>query len=62
MGYYGMSIAASMRRDLGALYFKLMREVSAYSEDGANILIKHGWLEQPPMAPDRKAIAQGKKQ
>ena len=61
MGYYGTGIAASQRRDLGAMYFRLMAEVSAFCEDGVNILIKHGWLEQPPTAPNRKTIAKGKK-
>jgi hypothetical protein len=31
--------------------------VGDYVEDGANILIDHGWMEQPPQAVDREALA-----
>ncbi|WP_462413724.1 hypothetical protein [Neobacillus sp. Marseille-QA0830] len=27
-----------------------------YAEDGANIMIKHGWLEEPPQADDREEL------
>jgi hypothetical protein len=30
-------------------------------EDGANLMIGNGWLEQPPTAPDRKELVLGKK-
>jgi len=33
------------------------QEVAALGEDGAQIMIKHGWLEQPPQAADRKELA-----
>ncbi|WP_284286306.1 hypothetical protein [Alicyclobacillus fastidiosus] len=35
-------------------------EVMLYAEDGAEIAIYNGWLEQPPMADDRKALARHK--
>ncbi|GAB3043359.1 DUF3231 family protein [Virgibacillus ainsalahensis] len=57
IGQYGVSMAASPRRDLGTHYARLTTEVAAYSEDGANILIDNGWMEQPPMAADRKELA-----
>lgn len=52
-----MSIAASQRSDLGVMYSRLMTEVLKYGEDGVNILIDEGWLEQPPLAPDRDALS-----
>lgn len=57
VGNYGVSIAASQRSDLGVMYSRLMTEVLKYGEDGANILIDEGWLEQPPLAPDRDALS-----
>lgn len=56
-GNYGVSIAASQRSDLGVMYSRLMTEVLKYGEDGVNILIDEGWLEQPPLAPDRDALS-----
>ncbi|WP_338448446.1 DUF3231 family protein [Niallia oryzisoli] len=52
IGYYGTAIAASLRRDLGLKYMSLIPEVALYVEDGANIMIKHGWMEEPPQAVD----------
>jgi hypothetical protein len=56
VGYYGTAISQSPRGDISAMYNRLSLEVQMYSEDGANILIKNGWLEQPPMASDRDEL------
>jgi hypothetical protein len=53
VGNYGMAMAASPRRDVGMRYASLIPEIALYAEDGANILIKHGWMEEPPQADDR---------
>lgn len=57
IGQYGMSIATSPRHDLGVMYTRLAGEIGHYSEDGANIMINHGWMEQPPKAADRKKLS-----
>lgn len=57
IGFYGSSMATSPRRDLGSHYERLMLEIVKYAEDGANIMINNGWLEQPPMALDRDELA-----
>jgi len=57
MGAYGAAKSASARRDLGLMYTKLAAEVAGYSNDAAEILIDHGWMEQPPMAANRKKLA-----
>lgn len=57
LGQYGASMAASPRRDLGTHYTRLTAEIAAYAEDGANIMIDNAWMEQPPMAADRKDLA-----
>lgn len=58
IGNFGMSLAASPRRDLGLKYASLIPEISLYAEDGANIMIEHGWLEEPPIADDRDQLIQ----
>lgn len=57
IGNYGTSMAASPRRDIGMRYASLVPEISLYAEDGANIMIKHGWLEEPPQTDDRDKLA-----
>ncbi|WP_223821033.1 DUF3231 family protein [Bacillus sp. S3] len=59
IGNFGMAMAASPRRDLGTKYASLIPEISLYAEDGANIMIKHGWLEEPPQADDREDLVKG---
>lgn len=60
VGFYGTSMSASPRRDLGMTYNRLLNEILKYAEDGANIMIKHGWMEEPPRALDRDELAKKK--
>jgi hypothetical protein len=62
VGYYGTAISQSPRADISTMYNRLSLEVQLYAEDGANIMIKNGWLEQPPMASDRDELIRRKKQ
>jgi hypothetical protein len=62
VGYYGTAISQSPRGDISSMYNRLSVEVQMYSEDGANIMIKNGWLEQPPMASDRDELIRKKSQ
>ncbi|WP_423798385.1 DUF3231 family protein [Neobacillus sp. SAB-20_R2A] len=57
VGYFGAGLSVSQRRDLGVEYAKMIAEMGLYAEDGAQLLIKNGWLEQPPMADDREKLA-----
>ncbi|WP_188454846.1 DUF3231 family protein [Virgibacillus oceani] len=50
---YGTAMGASPRKDIGVKYALLLAEVTLYTEDGANLMIDHGWLEEPPQAPGR---------
>jgi hypothetical protein len=61
VGYYGASMGTSQRRDIGAMYSRLIGEVAQYTEDGANIMINNAWMEQPPTAVDRDALVSNKK-
>ena len=60
LGYNGAAMSVSQRKDLSLQYIRLMAEMGQYAEDGANLLIKNGWLEQPPTIDDREAIAKKK--
>ncbi len=60
VGYYGTAVSQSPRVDISVMYNRLSLEVQMYSEDGANIMIKNGWLEQPPMASDRDKLIRKK--
>ncbi len=57
VGFYGTSISTCIRRDLTLHYDRLTQEILKYSEDGANILISNGWMEEPPRAIDRDELA-----
>jgi len=57
MANYGAALGASTRVDVAVDYARLMAEVAQFGEDGAQMMIKHGWLEQPPQAADRKELA-----
>ncbi|MBP1941040.1 DUF3231 family protein [Cytobacillus luteolus] len=57
LGYYGAAVSVCQRRDLSAHFLRLMAEIGQYAEDGANLLIKNGWLEQPPTVTDRESLA-----
>ncbi|MDQ0257027.1 hypothetical protein J2S74_004472 [Evansella vedderi] len=61
IAFYGTAFSVNSRRDLAAKYLKLCTELALYAEDGANFMISEGWLEQPPLASDRRQLSQGKK-
>ena len=42
---YGAGIAWSLRKDLGANYYRLIAEVIQYAHDGAVIMIENNWLD-----------------
>ncbi|WP_280771756.1 DUF3231 family protein [Salipaludibacillus daqingensis] len=57
VGYYGASISASPRRDIGVMYSRLIGEILKFADDGTKMMIKYGWLEEPPRALDRDELA-----
>ncbi len=48
VGAYGVSLAASPRHDIGAKYVKFMANAGMYAEKGTKIMMKNGWMEEPP--------------
>ncbi len=56
---YANGASLNGRKDISTLYAKCQLDVSLYAEDGANIMIDHGWMEQPPEAIDRDKLHAG---
>ncbi|GAB3794634.1 DUF3231 family protein [Virgibacillus kimchii] len=57
VGNYATAGAASQRSDLMVNYERLSLEVSRIAKSGADIMIKHRWLEQPPAIKNRDKLA-----
>ncbi|PWA07620.1 hypothetical protein DCC39_16455 [Pueribacillus theae] len=57
---YANAISLSQRRDITTMYTRFLKDIGLYVEDGTNIMIDNGWLEQPPKATDRKELATNK--
>ncbi|MRX74416.1 DUF3231 family protein [Bacillus lacus] len=57
VGYYGEALALSQRRDLGVSYSTMIADIEVIAEDGMNLLIDNGWMEQPPLATDHEGLA-----
>lgn len=51
---YAMSV--TNRKDVTAHYPGIIAEIMLFGEDGINIMINRGWVEQPPLAFNRKAF------
>ncbi|HWR55858.1 MAG TPA: DUF3231 family protein [Negativicutes bacterium] len=56
LSYYGMALGLMARVDLTASYVRLMTEMIQVLEDAQMLMIRHKWLEQPPLAEDRRAL------
>lgn len=54
--FIGHALSASLRVDLAAHYSKLITEILLYAEKGFSIMVKRGWLEEPPHALNRKEL------
>ncbi|MET3699405.1 uncharacterized protein DUF3231 [Bacillus oleivorans] len=60
IAFYGTALSVTSRRDLALKYSALTAELALFAEDGANLMIEKGWLEEPPLASDRRALSKGK--
>lgn len=49
---YGAASSSVMRKDIGAMFLRLMSETLKYGEDAAELLIKHKYLDQLPMVKE----------
>ncbi|MBB6452361.1 hypothetical protein HNQ94_000806 [Salirhabdus euzebyi] len=58
---YGSAIGASLRRDLGINYVRLITELANYAEDLAEFMIKQQWMEKPPQNLNREELVKKKR-
>lgn len=49
------TMSTSLRKDLAAHYAIFMAEVANFGGEGLEIMIKRGWMEQPPQSVDRSS-------
>lgn len=60
IGGYATAAATSQRSDIMINYERLSVEVIRLSKSGMDMMIKHGWLEQPPGVQDKEKLARTK--
>jgi len=53
----GTALSQMMRHDLAAELMKFIPLIGKYNNDGLNMMIEHGWLEEPFTAADRVEIS-----
>ncbi|WP_099159124.1 DUF3231 family protein [Virgibacillus ndiopensis] len=58
--YYGAGLASAMRADLITTYESTIFRNLKITKKWFNIMVQNRWLEQPPLAPNRKEIAKEK--
>ncbi|WP_342488528.1 DUF3231 family protein [Cytobacillus sp. FSL W7-1323] len=58
--YHGAGLASSMRTDLIATYEGTILKNLMVTNEWFKLMVKNKWLEQPPLAPNRKEIAKEK--
>lgn len=58
--YHGTGLASAMRTDLVTNYESIILKNLIVTKKWFNLMVKNRWLEQPPLAPNRKEIAKKK--
>ncbi|WP_202080932.1 DUF3231 family protein [Caldalkalibacillus salinus] len=58
--YHGSGLASAMRIDIVTTYEKIILKNLMITKEWFNLMTKNKWLEEPPLAPDRKEIAKDK--
>jgi hypothetical protein len=58
--YNGTGLATAMRTDLVVTYEQTILKNLMVTKEWFNLMTKNRWLEQPPLAPNRKEIAKDK--
>jgi hypothetical protein len=56
LGYSALGTSFSFRFDLPILLTIIAKDLFTYAKDGAKLMIKHKWLEEPPQMEDRNQL------
>lgn len=57
IGGNSVGTAFSLRNDLPAKFTVFIKDIFEYAHEGAILMIKNGWMEEPPQMEDRKELA-----
>jgi hypothetical protein len=60
LGLYGAAMGSVTRRDIAALFARMIKDAALYAEDGMNLMIDNEWMEKPPHSIDNIDIAKRK--
>ncbi|MDR6121143.1 hypothetical protein QFZ87_000740 [Bacillus sp. SLBN-46] len=55
--YHGTGLASAMRSDLVVAFEGVILKNILVTKKWFNIMVKYGWLEQPPLAPNREELS-----
>ncbi|MBU9713228.1 DUF3231 family protein [Evansella tamaricis] len=58
--YHGTGLASAMRTDLAVTYEKIILKNLMVTKEWFNIMTQFKWLEEPPLAPNRKNLSKDK--
>lgn len=58
LGTNAIGGAFSLRNDLPAKMSLLAKDIFTFAQEGGKILIKNGWMEEPPQMEDRNQLTQ----
>jgi Protein of unknown function (DUF3231) len=62
IAFYGTALSVTSRADIAEKYMAMIAELIRYAEDGVNLMIENGWMEEPPKASDRRTLSKGRKE
>lgn len=51
-GRYGVALSTVLRKDIGVEFMRLMTETLAFGQESIDLMIKHGYLDQHPLAEE----------
>jgi hypothetical protein len=60
LGFTALGTSFSMRNDLPIKLALISKDTFSYAKQGAKIMIKHGWMEEPPQMEDRNQLTKVK--
>ncbi|MGD6967557.1 DUF3231 family protein [Rossellomorea vietnamensis] len=55
---YGSALSKILRHDIHTQFISLTAGIGKYANDGLNMMIDNGWLEEPPTAANRKKLSE----
>lgn len=60
IGSSAIGTSFSLRKDLPMKMMMIAKDILEFANDGGNLAIKHGWMEEPPQMEDRTQLSKRK--